>query len=154
MIVLYILLAVLVFGAMIFFHELGHFAFAKIFKVKINEFSIGMGPKLLSKKFKDEVTYSIRLFPIGGFVSMAGEDDESDDPNSYDKKPAWQRFIIVIAGATMNILIAVVIIFFLTITVPRYGTTTVHSVPDDFSFESIVDDAFKRCINRADELGK
>ena len=136
MIVLYILLAVLVFGAMIFFHELGHFAFAKIFKVKINEFSIGMGPKLLSKKFKDEVIYSIRLFPIGGFVSMAGEDDESDDPNSYDKKPAWQRFIIVIAGATMNILIAVVIIFFLTITVPRYGTTTVHSVPDDFSFES------------------
>ena len=136
MIVLYILLAILVFGAMIFFHELGHFAFAKIFKVKIYEFAIGMGPKLISKKFKDGVVYSIRLFPIGGYVSMAGEDDESDDPNAYDKKPAWQRFIIIIAGATMNILIAVIIIFFLTVTTPRYGTTTVYDLPDDFSLES------------------
>ena len=136
MIVLYILLAILVFGAMIFFHELGHFAFAKIFKVAINEFSIGMGPKLVSKKFKDGVIYSIRLFPIGGYVSMAGEDDESDDPNAYNKKPAWQRFIIVIAGATMNILIAVIIVFLLTVTTPRYGTTVVYDVPDEFSLSS------------------
>ncbi|MBR2944512.1 MAG: site-2 protease family protein [Clostridia bacterium] len=125
MIVLYILLAILVFGIMIFVHELGHFAFAKIFKVSINEFSIGMGPKIISKKGKDGVLYALRLFPIGGFVSMAGESEESDDPNAYDKKPAYQRFIIVIAGAVMNIVIAVIVVFFLSLTSPLFGTTTV-----------------------------
>ena len=70
---MYILLAILVFGFMIFIHELGHFMFAKKFKVAINEFSIGMGPKLFSKKGKDGVMYSLRLLPLGGFVSMEGE---------------------------------------------------------------------------------
>ena len=115
MIVLYILLALLAFGMLIFFHELGHFVFAKIFKVAINEFSIGMGPKLFSKKGKDGVQYSLRLFPIGGYVAMEGEAEESEDPNSFDKKPAYQRFIIVVAGAVMNISIAVLIVFIITV---------------------------------------
>ncbi|MBQ8545825.1 MAG: site-2 protease family protein [Clostridia bacterium] len=136
MIVLYILLALLVFGAMIFFHELGHFTFAKIFKVAINEFSLGMGPKVISKKGKDGVTYSLRLFPIGGYVSMAGEDEESDDPNAYDKKPAYQRFIIVVAGATMNILIAIVIVFLLTLTTSKFGTTIVAELEESSNLEN------------------
>ena len=111
MIVLYIFLAIVAFGLLIFFHELGHFIFAKVFRVAINEFSIGMGPKIFSKKGKDGVAYSLRLLPIGGFVSMAGEDEESDDPNAYDKKPAYQRFIIVVAGAIMNIIIAILLVF-------------------------------------------
>ena len=94
MIVLYVLLAILVFGFMIFIHELGHFMFAKLFKVSINEFSIGMGPKILSKKGKDGVLYSLRLLPLGGFVAMVGEDEDSEDQNAFCKKPAWQRFII------------------------------------------------------------
>ena len=96
MIVLYILIAILVFGFLICVHELGHFMFAKRFGVSISEFSIGMGPKLFSKKGKDGVNYAVRALPIGGYVAMVGEDEESDDPNSFNKKPAWQRFIIVL----------------------------------------------------------
>lgn len=89
---LYILIAILIFGALILVHELGHFLTARLFHVKIYEFSIGMGPKLFSKKSKKtDTAYSIRLLPIGGFVSMAGEDEESDDEGSMRKKPVWQR---------------------------------------------------------------
>lgn len=127
MVILYILLALFVFGVMILVHELGHFTFAKIFKVAINEFSIGMGPKIFSKKLKDGVQYSLRLFPIGGFVAMEGETEESDNPNSFDKKPAYQRFIIVAAGAVVNIIVAIIIVFFLSVTSPYFGTTTIAS---------------------------
>lgn len=125
MIVLYILIAILVFGFLIFIHELGHFMFAKKFGVSISEFSIGMGPKLLSKTGKDGVNYAIRALPIGGYVAMVGEDEDSDDPNSFNKKPAWQRFIIVIAGAIMNLLVGIIIMTVLTITTQEFGGTTV-----------------------------
>lgn len=125
MIVLYILIAILVFGFLIFVHELGHFLFAKKFGVTISEFSLGMGPKLLSKKGKDGVEYALRLLPIGGYVAMVGEDEDSDDPNAFHKKPAWQRFIIVIAGAIMNLLVGIIIMIVLTIATPRFGGTTV-----------------------------
>lgn len=127
MVALYILLALFVFGVMILVHELGHFVFAKIFKVAINEFSIGMGPKIFSKKLKDGVQYSLRAFPIGGFVAMEGETEESENPNSFDKKPAYQRFIIVSAGAIVNIIVAIIIVFFLSVTSPYFGTTTIAS---------------------------
>ena len=69
-----ILIAVLFFGLLIFFHECGHFLFAKLFKVRVNEFAMGMGPTLF-KRTKGETTYAVRLFPIGGFVSMEGEEE-------------------------------------------------------------------------------
>lgn len=95
---LYVLLAILLFGILIFIHELGHYIFARIFGVTVNEFSIGMGPKLISVKSKKTgIAYSLRLLPIGGFVSMAGEDEESEDPNSINRKPVWQRIIITAA---------------------------------------------------------
>ncbi len=100
-----ILIAVLTFGILILIHEFGHYIFARIFGVTVKEFSIGMGPKLLwydSKK--TGIRYTIAALPLGGFVSMAGEDEESSDPNAFNKKPAWQRFIITAAGATINIL--------------------------------------------------
>lgn len=125
MIVLYIIIAILVFGFLIFIHELGHFIFAKKFGVTITEFSLGMGPKILSRKGKDGVLYALRALPIGGFVAMVGEDEESDDPNSFDKKPAWQRFIIVIAGAVMNLLVGIIIMIILTISTEKFGSTTV-----------------------------
>ena len=130
MIVLYILIAILVFGFLIFIHELGHFIFAKIFNVTITEFSLGMGPKIFSKKGKDGVDYSLRALPIGGFVAMVGEDEDSDDPNSFHKKPAWQRFIIVCAGAVMNLLIGIIIMVILTICTSRFGGTTVAEFMD------------------------
>ena len=117
--------ALLVFGFLIFIHEFGHYIFARIFKVKINEFSIGMGPKLAwydSKK--TGIRYALSMLPIGGYVAMAGEDDESDDPNSFDKKPAWQRFIITAAGAAIN-LIAGFIIMTILVGILPVGNTTV-----------------------------
>ena len=104
-----ILVAILFFGIIIMVHETGHFAFAKLFGVKVNEFSLGMGPKIISKK-KGETAYSWRLFPIGGFVSMEGEDEASDDERAFNNKPCWQRIIIVAAGAIINILIGLIII--------------------------------------------
>lgn len=104
-----IILAVLVFGFLIFIHEFGHYIFARIFGVKINEFSMGMGPKIISKTSKKtDIAYSVRLFPIGGFVSMAGEDEDSDDPAAFCNKPVWQRMIITAAGATINIIAGII----------------------------------------------
>lgn len=123
-------IALLVFGFLIFIHEFGHYIFARIFKVKINEFSIGMGPKLLwydSKK--TGIRYALSMFPIGGYVAMAGEDDESDDPNAFDKKPAWQRFIITAAGAAVNIVAGFLAMTILT-TMINIGNTTIAQFAD------------------------
>ena len=125
-----VIIAVLVFGFLIFIHEFGHFIFARIFKVTVNEFSIGMGPRLLWYDSKKSGTkYSLSMLPIGGFVAMAGEDSESDDPNSFDKKPAWQRFIITAAGATVNIVFGFVAMILLTCLI-NIGSTTVAEFKD------------------------
>ena len=122
--------AVLVLGFLIFIHELGHFIFARIFKVKINEFSLGMGPRLVwydSKK--SGIRYSLAMFPLGGFVAMEGESEESCDPNSFDKKPAWQRLVISLAGPFTNILVGFVAMIILTSFV-NVGGTEVTGFPD------------------------
>jgi len=113
-----------VFGFLIFIHEFGHYIFARIFHVKINEFSIGMGPRLFSYDSKKTgIKYTLAMIPIGGFVAMAGEDDESDDPDSFDKKPSWQRFIITVAGASVNIVFGFLAMILLTCLVNIGGTT-------------------------------
>lgn len=110
--ILYILLALFVFGIMIFIHEFGHFITARLSGVTIHEFAIGMGPTLVSWKSKKyDTKYALRLLPIGGFVSMEGEDEESDDENAFNKKPKWKRAIILVAGSAMNILLGFVLIF-------------------------------------------
>ncbi len=103
------LVAILFFGLLISIHELGHFSFAKLFKVKVNEFALGMGPAIFKKK-RGETLYALRLLPIGGYVSMEGEDKESQDENAFNRKKVWQRIIIVAAGATMNLILGVVIV--------------------------------------------
>lgn len=103
------LVAILFFGLLISIHELGHFTFAKLFKVKVNEFALGMGPAIFKKK-KGETIYALRLLPIGGYVSMEGEDEESTDENAFNKKKVWQKIIIVAAGAIMNLILGVVIV--------------------------------------------
>ena len=84
-----IFVAILFFGIIIALHEFGHFFTAKLFKIKVNEFAIGMGPALF-KKQKGETLYALRLFPIGGFVSMEGEDTESDDDRAFNKKKQYK----------------------------------------------------------------
>ena len=159
------LIAILVFGILIFIHEFGHYIFARIFGVTINEFSIGMGPKLVwyeSKKTK--ITYALSMIPIGGYVAMAGEDGESDDPNSFDKKPAYQRFIITVAGATVNIVAGFLAMIVFTCMVNIGGTTVAEFLPKDVTGyevsssesglmpgDTIISVAGKR-VNIADEL--
>ena len=78
--VFYILIALLIFGSLVLIHELGHFLVARAFRVTVNEFSIGMGPKIVSRVAKKSgIRYSLRMLPIGGYVSMAGENEASDD---------------------------------------------------------------------------
>ena len=127
------------FGFLIFIHEFGHYITARIFNVTIEEFSIGMGPRLITwVSKKTGIRYSISLLPIGGFVAMPGENGEyndtnivkddggepdyngdtadkyANDPNTFGKKPAWQRFIITAAGATVNILAGFLAMIILT----------------------------------------
>lgn len=145
---LYLLLTLLLLSIMVVIHELGHFLFAKLFRVTVLEFSVGMGPAIFTTKKRKEkkratgdieiadtfrhadpssanvspnketligenskTAFSIRALPIGGYVSMAGEDDSSDDVNAFCNKPVWQRFIITVAGAVMNILLGVICMF-------------------------------------------
>lgn len=124
------LLAIFLFGVIIAIHEFGHFSFAKLFDVQVNEFSLGMGPKLLKKK-KGETTYALRLFPIGGFVSMEGEDEDSDNPRAFNNKPAWQRFIIVAAGAILNLILGVVVVGICLSCGELVGTRQIHSFKED-----------------------
>ena len=121
--------AILVFGFLIFIHEFGHYITARLFHITIEEFSIGMGPRLLSyESKKTKIIYSLAMFPIGGFVMMPGEDGESDayanDPNTFDKKPAFKRFIVVLAGAAVNIIAGFLAMILLTAII-NIGDTTV-----------------------------
>lgn len=107
---------IIILGGIVLVHEFGHFFFSKLFGVYVYEFSIGMGPKILHfKKKKGETEYCLRLIPIGGFVSLAGEDadDNSKIPDSRKlfTKPIWQRFIIMVAGAMNNFIFAFVLLF-------------------------------------------
>ena len=103
-----ILLAVVLFLLLIVFHEFGHFIVAKKSGIKVNEFAVGMGPLIYSKE-KGETTYSFRLVPIGGYCAMEGEDDESNDPRSFDNAPAFKRFLTILAGPEANLIIAVLV---------------------------------------------
>ena len=107
--------ALLFFGVIIMIHECGHFACAKLFKVKVNEFSLGMGPALFKRK-KGDTLYALRLFPIGGYVAMEGEDDASEDDRAFNKKPVWQKMIIVVAGALMNLILGFILMVLLLTT--------------------------------------
>lgn len=131
MTILKILAALLIFGIIIMVHEWGHFLVAKWMKVRVNEFAIGMGPKLVSWG-KGETQYSLRLFPIGGFCAMEGEDDgaptpaamggnadrgeeehvsdSTGDSGSFAEKPVWRRVLIVVAGATMNLVLGFLVL--------------------------------------------
>lgn len=129
--ILYILIAVLMFGILIALHEFGHFAAAKLCGVRVNEFSIGMGPQILHKK-RGETDYSFRLFPIGGFCAMEGEEEgESGDPRAFPNRPWPQRLIILLAGVFMNFLTGFVIILCLFSQAAAFYTPVVSTVRED-----------------------
>ena len=136
---MYILLAILMFGFLIFIHELGHFLSAKLLDVQVNEFATCMGPVLRQKK-KGETTYSLRAIPIGGFCAMEGEDEESDNPRAFPQKSWWRRLIILAAGSFMNFVAGFLAIVLL------YTGASAYSAP-------IVTDFFEGCpLESADGL--
>ena len=124
-----IIYAIIIFCLLIFVHELGHFIVAKACGVKVNEFAIGMGPAIF-KKQKGETLYAVRLFPIGGFCAMEGEDEDSEDDRAFNNKPAWQRALVLTAGSFMNLLTAVVLMIIIAFVMGQ-ATTTVNEVLDD-----------------------
>lgn len=122
-------LAIVAFLFLIVIHEFGHFIAAKLLGVRVNEFSVGFGPKLLRKKGK-ETEYSLRLVPLGGFCAMEGEDEESTDEGAFCKKSAWKRFLIVIMGATFNIIFGIILVAVTLIPGDRFATTTIAKFSD------------------------
>ena len=122
---------ILILGITVAIHEFGHFLMAKKFGVHVYEFSIGMGPRLFKFNRKnDETDYCIRLFPIGGYVQMAGEEIDADEDIPEEKrlqsKPAFQRFLIMVAGVTMNFLLALVVLFIVGLTSSSISTDTMY----------------------------
>ena len=130
-----ILLTLLIFAAIIIIHECGHFFAARLCGVRVNEFAIGMGPTLL-RFGKKETRYSLRLFPIGGFVAMEGESDQSNDPRAFCNQAVWKRMIIVCAGAVMNLVLGFVIILALTIPNKTLASTTIAEFSEGASTEA------------------
>lgn len=104
-----ILAAIFIFGIIILVHEWGHFMAARWVGIRVNEFAMGMGPTLF-KFGKGETVYSLRAFPIGGFCAMEGEDADSDDPRAFGSKKVWQRVVVVVAGAVMNLVLGFVLL--------------------------------------------
>ena len=125
---LYIIIAIVMFGLLIGIHELGHFTAAKLCGVRVLEFSIGMGP-LLWHKDGAETKYSLRLLPLGGYCSLEGEDQESDDPRAFSRAAGWKRFLILIAGSLANFLIGLIIVLGL------FAASTGHVTPVLSGFE-------------------
>lgn len=123
-----IIVALLLFSAIIFVHELGHFLLAKKSGVKIHEFAIGMGPKVFS--IKRDTEYSIRLLPLGGFVSMEGEDGESNDPRAFGKKSILQRASVLFAGPLFNIIFAAILLIPVFMYIGTYTTTLERVIPN------------------------
>ena len=112
MIVVYILIGILVFGILIASHEFGHFITAKACGVRVDEFAVGMGPAIW-KKQKGETLYALRCIPIGGYCAMAGEDSASEDPRAFTNQAPWKRILILCAGAAMNFLLGLLVVFFI-----------------------------------------
>ncbi len=127
---LLIIIGVLLFELIILLHEGGHFVAAKLSGVRVNEFALGMGPKLISFQ-KGVTTYSLRLLPIGGFCAMEGEDGESEDEGAFFTKPVWKRMIIVVAGAVMNILLGLVLMMIVLIPNKYFASTTIANFTEN-----------------------
>lgn len=118
--------SLLVFLLVVMLHEFGHFSIAKLSGIKVNEFSIGMGPKIYQKQ-KGETFYSLRALPVGGYVAMEGEEENSHDPRAFNNVSIVKRMAVVLAGAFMNFVLAF-IAFTLIFSIVGYGSSEIEKV--------------------------
>ncbi|MGN0615984.1 M50 family metallopeptidase [Ruminococcus flavefaciens] len=119
-----IIIAILIFGLIVTVHEFGHFICAKLSGIKVLEFSVGMGPKLL-QKHKGETKYSLRALPVGGYCAMEGEDSTNSDPRSFRNAKLWKRMIVLVAGAAMNFVLGIVMLMILVCMMDQVPTTAI-----------------------------
>ena len=131
-----VLVAVFAFLIIIMIHEFGHFIFAKLLGVKVNEYSIGFGPAILKWKGK-ETQYSLRIVPFGGYCAMEGEESESENPRGFCNKKPWRRLLIILAGAFFNILLGFIIVFISLLPSKLLGTTQVADFVNNEKFSSV-----------------
>ena len=133
--ILYILLAILIFGVLIGIHEWGHFIAARTCGVRVLEFSLGMGPLLWKREDKKGTQISLRLLPIGGFCAMEGEDGDSDDPAAFNNAPAWKRLVILAAGAAMNFLLGLLLILLVFAQLEAFTTPAITGFMEGCPYE-------------------
>ena len=133
--ILYILFGIFIFGVLIATHELGHFTAAKLFGVRVNEYSIGMGPAIVQWG-KGETQYALRWLPVGGYCALEGEDGNSQDPRSFASAAWWKRAIILVSGAAMNFLTGFLILVALYSSVSGFITPTIDHFYEGCSLES------------------
>lgn len=133
--VLLILIGILLFSFIIFAHEFGHFITAKASGIKVNEFALGMGPKIFSFG-KGETKYSLRAFPIGGFCAMEGEDEESEDVRAFNNKSVWKRMIVIVAGAVMNMIVGLLFVAILLGQKDVFVSTTIAKFSENSATEA------------------
>ena len=128
-----IILAIIIFSFIVFFHELGHFLLAKKNGIDVDEFALGMGPTLYSKKYKG-TKYAVRLFPIGGFCAMGEDEEATDSPNNFNNKSVWARISVILAGPMFNFILAIIFATILTAMV-GYDRPVIESVAEGFPAE-------------------
>lgn len=120
---------IILLGFLVLIHEMGHYIASKICKIRVNEFAIGFGPKIFSKKGKETV-YELRLIPLGGFVNLEGEDEESNKEGSFSKASIPKRIAVTLAGGLVNIIFALIVYFVLLSFTGNNVSTTINSVMD------------------------
>lgn len=132
------ILALIIFSAIVIFHELGHFLLAKWNGIEVIEFSLGMGPRLLSHVWGD-TRYSLKLLPIGGSCQMVGEEEASDSAGAFGNKSVWARIAVVAAGPVFNFILAWVLALIIVGSV-GYDNTMVDIIPDSAAAEAGMED--------------
>jgi len=135
MTVLYVLLAILLFGVLIAVHEFGHFITAKLCGVKVEEFAIGMGPAIF-KKQKGDTLYSLRAIPIGGYCAMLGEDEAVDDPAAFTSQKVWKKAIILVAGSFMNFVLGFLLVLLVYTNANGFYAPVITGFMDGCPYES------------------
>ena len=123
-------------GFLVLIHEGGHFLVAKFFNVRVNEFSIGFGKKLIGKQ-KGETLYALRAIPLGGYVMLEGEEEESSDPRAYNNKSVWQRMLIILAGGMVNIIFGLTVYFIIATGIGNYYSMVIDEAVPGYSAEQV-----------------
>ncbi len=131
---MYIIIAILAFGILIATHEFGHFIAAKSCGIKVNEFSVGMGPAIFKKQI-GETLYALRILPIGGYCAMEGEDEDTGDPRAFTAQPAWKRLIVLVAGSFMNFLTGLIIVIIIFSGYSGFVGNEIAAFTDGFDLE-------------------